>query len=77
MLYRPVAMGLVVSAHVELGPRDIDPVRTPRIAAIALSVRDAAWTSQAVPTRGARTMPTRVQVTELALRPRTRGLQPV
>lgn len=65
ILYRQGAMNLIVNAHAGDLPSSIAPGETPRIAAIALRLRDAASAYRRAIERGAWAVETQVEVMEL------------
>jgi 4-hydroxyphenylpyruvate dioxygenase len=65
LLYRQGGMNIVVNAHASHHPRAVQPTERPRIAAIALRVRDAAAAYRRALDRGAWAVPTQVEVMEL------------
>lgn len=65
LLYRQGDMNIVVNAHVSHHPRALQPTERPRIAAIALRVRDADAAYKRALARGAWAVPTHVEVMEL------------
>lgn len=65
LLYRQGDMNIVVNAHVSHHPRAVQPTEKPRIAAVALRVRDAAAAYRRALDRGAWAVPTHVEVMEL------------
>lgn len=65
LLYRQGSMNVIVNAHASSMPRSVQPTEVPRIAAIALRVRDAATAYRHAIERGAWAVPTHVEVMEL------------
>jgi len=65
LLYRQGPMNVVINAHVSERALGVQPTERPRIAAIALRVRDAAAAYKRVLERGAWAVPTHVEVMEL------------
>ena len=65
MLYRQGAMNIIVNAHAVDLSRAVEPANTPRIAAVALRVRDAAAAYRRALERGAWSVPIKIEPMEL------------